>query len=351
MTPLVTDPLSAGLASPAGASGLVTSALPALRTDLLLPLLIVGLLVAALVLIWPPRRRGAAAATALGGTGFGGRDGRSLLGDGGGGGGGEQAGGLAESSVWRQDPVVLYRTWRLRHDPDVLLQGVLELLDAMSPALALGLTPARALSLAIAATTRTAGPEPVGSTEAGGGGDGALLLAGHRRDGRADPQLPESRTARQGPRRRGRAPGTDVDRLVGSLTAAAHRGVGLADVWAQWARLTRSPDLAFVASAWALSEHHGAPLAVAVDRAAAGLREARARRRRVAVAVAGPKATVTVLTLLPLAGPAFGAACGIDPATLYLGSPLAATGALVGLALIIVGRLWCQAMIRRAVAA
>jgi Flp pilus assembly protein TadB len=70
----------------------------------------------------------------------------------------------------------------------------------------------------------------------------------------------------------------------------------------------------------------------------------------VGVAVAGPRATVTVLTVLPLTGPAFGLACGIDPATLYLGSPIATAAAVAGLTLIAVGRLWCSRMIRRAVA-
>jgi Flp pilus assembly protein TadB len=124
----------------------------------------------------------------------------------------------------------------------------------------------------------------------------------------------------------------------------------LAAVWFDWARLTRAPEIAFVASAWALSERHGAPLAVAVERAAAALRESRARQRKVRVAVAGPRATVTVLTVLPLTGPAFGLACGIDPATLYLGSRIGALSAALGVGLIVLGRLWCRRMIRKAVA-
>ena len=162
---------------------------------------------------------------------------------------------------------------------------------------------------------------------------------------------PRRSQGRESEQSRGRRRGfTELERLTGSLTAAAARGEGLAPVWAEWARLTRAPEIAFVASAWALSEQHGAPLAVAVERGAAGLREARARQRRVQVAVAGPRATVTVLTVLPLTGPAFGLACGIDPVTLYLGSPVGAASATVGVALIVIGRLWCGRMVRRAVA-
>ncbi|HET7799117.1 MAG TPA: type II secretion system F family protein [Humibacillus xanthopallidus] len=214
--------------------------------------------------------------------------------------------------MWHEDPLLLYRRWRLRRDREHLLDGVLVLLDSMAPALTMGLPPTRALALAAEATS-----------------SGALDTG----------QAPG--------RRRG---DSELDRLTGSLTAAAARGGALATVWSDWARLTRAPEIAFVASAWALSERHGAPLAVAVERAAAGLREARTRQRKVRVAVAGPRATVTVLTVLPLTGPAFGLACGIDPASLYLGSRVGAVSAVLGVALIVVGRLWCRRMIRKAVA-
>ena len=261
------------------------------------PAVLIGLLVAVSVLTWPGRVRAEDAVLAgleavEGGSSDGARGG--------------------SSSVWQEDPILLYRRWRLRRDREHLLDGVLVLLDSMAPALTMGLPPTRALALAAEATSSGAlatGPSPG--------------------------------------RRRG---GSELDRLTGSLTAAAGRGDALATVWSDWARLTRAPEIAFVASAWALSERHGAPLAVAVERAAAGLREARARQRKVRVAVAGPRATVTVLTVLPLTGPAFGLACGIDPASLYLGSRIGSVSAVLGVALIVVGRLWCRRMIRKAVA-
>ncbi|MEO7447105.1 MAG: hypothetical protein ABI336_02425, partial [Humibacillus sp.] len=281
-----------------------------MTADQLGVLLLVGLLVAGVVLVWPSRRRSVAASVAaavrLGAPGVGGQ--------------GVGAGVVAGASWWHEDPLVIYRTWRLRKDPAALLAGVLALLDGMAPALALGLTPARALSISVAATLPSETTVPSETT------------------GRSGPAVHD------GSRSAGRGGVTELERLVGSLAVAADRGTGLADVWAEWARLTRSADIAFVASAWSLSEHHGAPLAVAVDRAAAGLRESQARRRRVAVAVAGPRATVIVLTVLPLTGPAFGLACGIDPVTLYLGSPVATAALITGLALIAVGRLWCSRM-------
>ena len=267
------------------------------------PAVVIGLLVFAAVLVWPRRVRTAdALRTAL----TAGTDGAS----------GSDA--VADLSVWQQDPLQLYRRWRLRRDRDHLLAGVLVLLDSMAPALAMGLPPARALGLAAEAVS-----------------------SGELRAAQMPPAAPMSG------RRRG---DSELDRLTGSLTAAASRGVPLATVWSDWARLTKAPEIAFVASAWALSERHGAPLAVAVERAAAALREAQARQRKVRVAVAGPRATVTVLTVLPLTGPAFGLACGIDPSTLYLGSHIGAVSAALGVGLIVVGRLWCRRMIRKAVA-
>jgi tight adherence protein B len=259
--------------------------------------LVLGLLVAVAVLIWPHRVRPQHALLAeleiAGHSSLAAPEG-------------------PDASVWQQDPLLLYRRWRLRRDREHLLDGVLVLLDSMAPALAMGLPPARALALAAEASS-------------GGGLDVTAT--------------PE--------RRRG---DSELERLTGSLTSAAGRSGALASVWSDWARLTRAPEIAFVASAWALSERHGAPLAVAVERAGAGLREARARQRKVRVAVAGPRATVMVLTVLPLTGPAFGIACGIDPAQLYAGSRIGAISAVLGVALIVVGRLWCRRMIRKAVA-
>ena len=67
------------------------------------------------------------------------------------------------------------------------------------------------------------------------------------------------------------------------------------------------------------------------------------------MAVAGPRASATVLTLLPLTGPLFGLACGIDPVMLYLWSPVAMVSVVLGVALVWAGRVWCARMIRAAV--
>ena len=231
----------------------------------------------------------------------------------------------ATSSLWQQDPVDLYRQWRLRRRPGDLVDDVLDLLRGIGPALGAGLTPARAIELA---ATSTLGAERV-----------SLARESTRRQGRrGDRNRVDPSAAR-----------ADIDRLVGALLDASDRAEPTSPVWAAWADRSASTELALVAAAWRLSETTGAPLASAVDRAVRGLLDARARRSKVAVAVAGPRATVTVLTLLPLTGPLFGLACGIDPATLYLGSPVATACAGLGLVLVWAGRVWCTRMVRRAV--
>ena len=254
----------------------------------------------------------------------------------------------AGPTVWQQDPIDLYRRWRLRRRPGALVDDVLDLLRGIAPALGAGLTPSRAIELA---ATSTLGTERVRLARLdhharqdrrarGRGGRRAVATASPRRPWASGPT--ESDEARA-------STADDIDRLVGGLLDATDRAEPTSPVWGEWAARSASPELALVAAAWRLSETTGAPLASAVDRAVRGLLEARARRGKVAVAVAGPRATVTVLTLLPLTGPLFGLACGIDPVTLYLGSPIATVSVVVGLLLVWAGRFWCSRMVRRAV--
>ncbi len=229
---------------------------------------------------------------------------------------------FAARTLWRADPVAVLRRWRARRRPETLLAAALSVLEGIEPAIRAGLTPAEAVRISAGAV----GPRPGGAVASG------------------------AQTAGTEPRPlRVRARPDEVSRLATALLEGVSRGVPLSDVWQRLAVRTGSTDLAFVASAWHLSESTGAPLAVAVERAAEGLRDGRSRRRRVAVAVAGPRATVTVLTLLPLTGPLFGLACGVGPGELYLSTPLATVSVLAGVVLIVAGRFWCTRLVRRAV--
>lgn len=270
------------------------------------------------------------------------RAGRGLAGD-----GFATGGDGAAPSVWQQDPVDLYRRWRLRRRPGALVDDVLDLLRGIGPALGAGLTPSRAIELA---ATSTLGAERVRLARQGRAGQDRRAggRASRRSAATSSPRRPWTSGGTAGGAGRA-STGADIDRLVGGLLDASDRAEPTSPVWGEWAARSASPELALVAAAWRLSETTGAPLASAVERAVRGLLDARARRGKVAVAVAGPRATVTVLTLLPLTGPLFGLACGIDPATLYLGSPIATASVVVGLLLVWTGRVWCSRMVRRAV--
>ncbi len=303
-----------------------------------------ALLLGIAVLLWPGR---AGARSPLAGLRAGGASEPrppSALGDG-------DGSGEVLPSIWQRDPVDLYRQWRLRRRPGELIDDVLDLLRGIGPALSAGLTPTRAIELA---ATSSLGIDRVR----------------HAREATRQRSRRTARPPRHSRRPRGwtpwrpaadpapavsavdadlALPRADIDRLVGVLLDASDRAEPTSPVWAAWAERSGSAELAFVAAAWRLSETTGAPLASAVDRAVRGLLDARARRGKVAVAVAGPRATVTVLTLLPLTGPLFGLACGIDPATLYLGSPIATACAALGLVLSWAGRVWCTRTVRLAV--
>lgn len=197
--------------------------------------------------------------------------------------------------LWRSDPVELFREWRQQRRATSSSPGILALLEGIAPALEAGLPPAVAVRLSGAALGSALDP----ATQA----------------------------------------------FVGELADVCEQGSPIAPVWQAWAARTGSADLSFVAAAWQLSERTGAPLAEAVQRAVVSVRESQERARRVNVAVAGPRATVVVLTVLPLTGPVFGLACGVPPTELYLSNPIGAASAVVGVVLIWAGRLWCRRLV------
>ncbi|HZB68659.1 MAG TPA: hypothetical protein VE503_14690, partial [Ornithinibacter sp.] len=76
-------------------------------------------------------------------------------------------------------------------------------------------------------------------------------------------------------------------------------------------------DLALLVAAWELSEAVGASASAVTAAAAAAVRDRRAARERTAAVVAGPRASMWLLTALPLAGPGAGALVGVAPTSLY----------------------------------
>jgi tight adherence protein B len=184
-----------------------------------------------------------------------------------------------------------------RRAAEARTKDLLALLAAIAPALEAGMAPASALQ--IAADARS-GP------------------------GRADP----------------------LTALARAMASAAADGAPLGRLWREAAESAGSAELMTLAQAWSLTEDMGVPLAQAV-RMTAGLLEARiAHERRLASAVAGAKATVNLLTVLPVGGPLVALFLGIGPAELYGGSRLTQGSLLLGLCLAGIGRWWVRRMVR-----
>lgn len=191
----------------------------------------------------------------------------------------------------------------------------LRVLDGLAAALEAGLPVPRAVTLAVSEaseTSRTPGP--------------------------------------RGRRRRGPGPGDTADptRSGGwdELARAAAQGQALAPVWQRMARREDSPTLHSVARAWRVSALTGAPLARGIRVSAHVSRERRRLERAVQVATAGARATVTVLTLLPLAGVGLAAVLGVSPLTLYA-HPVAVVSVGAGALLVMVGQFWSRRLVDR----
>lgn len=102
-----------------------------------------------------------------------------------------------------------------------------------------------------------------------------------------------------------------------------------------------------MSSVWTVSERSGAPAADMILRYAKAQRSALDADRERRIAMAGPRATVRVLSWLPLIGVGLGLLIGVQPVELFSGLPgrLSIGG---GLALYLVGRWWMRRMMARA---
>lgn len=134
--------------------------------------------------------------------------------------------------------------------------------------------------------------------------------------------------------------------LLGEVQGALVDGDTAAAVWQRWSG--HWPEAGFCAAAWSMNERLGVPLAPVMTTTATVLRERVAARRRLEAATAGARASMMVLTMLPLVGMLAGLAFGMPPWELYTASPVAAASLLVGLLLTGAGWLVGRAVLRRA---
>lgn len=106
-----------------------------------------------------------------------------------------------------------------------------------------------------------------------------------------------------------------------------------------------------LAACFDIAEASGCPLADVLTRFADQLEvedDADAARQ---TALAGPKATVSLLTWLPVLGLGLGTALGVDPLAVLLGTPLGLAALAAGAGLTVAGRLWSAKLVAAAAAA
>lgn len=110
------------------------------------------------------------------------------------------------------------------------------------------------------------------------------------------------------------------------------------------------PEVAALAGAWVLSEDLGVALAPSMTTSAQVLRAQVQARRRLDAATSGARATMRMLTLLPLVGLLAGFAFGLTPWEVYGHSAVTMVSAVVGLGLTALGWVLCRWVLARAVA-
>lgn len=106
-----------------------------------------------------------------------------------------------------------------------------------------------------------------------------------------------------------------------------------------------------LAACFEIAGASGCPLADVLARFAAQLEvedDAEAARQ---TALAGPKATVTLLTWLPLLGLGLGICLGVDPLAMLVGTPVGVAALAAGILLTVAGRIWSARLVLSAAGA
>jgi tight adherence protein B len=103
-----------------------------------------------------------------------------------------------------------------------------------------------------------------------------------------------------------------------------------------------------VAAGWEVASRSGAGLADVLDRLSGVLRTDEDVRREVAANLASPRATATMLAVLPVFGIGLGTAIGADPAGVLLGTMLGACCLAAGCLLAVAGLFWVERIVDRA---
>ena len=110
----------------------------------------------------------------------------------------------------------------------------------------------------------------------------------------------------------------------------------------------RADAVAGARTAVAVADRLGTPVADVLECCAQGLAEAEEGAGQRRTAMAAPRATARLLAWLPLAGLGLGVLLGVDPVTVFADAGPGTVSLLLGLALMVLGRKWSAALVRRA---
>lgn len=108
-------------------------------------------------------------------------------------------------------------------------------------------------------------------------------------------------------------------------------------------------QLCCLAAALDACERAGAPLAASLEGLATALRAHEDARRERDTALAAPRATATVMTVLPAVGLLLGAALGADPLAVLAGTPVGRAVLVLGGTLWLAGRWWIRCLVALAI--
>jgi tight adherence protein B len=115
------------------------------------------------------------------------------------------------------------------------------------------------------------------------------------------------------------------------------------------ARPDVAADIGRIATAWAMAERYGVPLAELLGQAHRDIRWRVRFGATVRAQLAGPRATALVLTGLPVLGLALGQLIGADPLGVLRGGPLGQALLVAGVVLAAAGATWSDHILRTAV--
>ncbi|WP_457973756.1 hypothetical protein [Arthrobacter sp. D1-17] len=191
----------------------------------------------------------------------------------------------------------------------------------------------------------------------------AALLKGGRAPSRLWDELwlvyavPDGSTGQESPPH-GQRLGAASTAILAAARGAALRGAPVAEAIRLAVRTSGLPAdngepriWTELAACFEIAEASGCPLADVLARFAAQLEvedDAEAARQ---TALAGPKATVTLLTWLPLLGLGLGVCLGVDPLAMLVGTPIGIAALVAGILLTVSGRIWSARLVRAAAGA